>query len=101
MSALGTELKINVHAEPIDGMHMSEYDFECVFFVYKNRPLVVRKDEMTKVDEDNYIAKVDSAKVGVGNLLMKFVAEIPDSDMNDGLRKEVELVDLNIQIIPV
>lgn len=101
MSALGTELKINVHAEPIDGMHMGEYDFECVFFVYKNRHLVVRKDEMTKVDEDNYIAKVDSAKVGVGNLLMKFVAEIPDSDMNDGLRKEVELVDLNIQIIPV
>lgn len=101
MSALGTELKINVHVEPIDGMHMSEYDFECVFYVYKNRPLVVNKNEMTKVDDDNYIAKVDSAKVGVGNLLMKFVAEIPDSDMNDGLRKEVELVDLNIPIIPV
>ena len=40
MSALGTELKINVHVEPIDGLHMSEYDFECVFFVYKNRPLL-------------------------------------------------------------
>ena len=101
MSALGTELKINIHVEPIEGMHMSEYDFECVFFVYKNRPLVVKKNEMTKVDEDNYIAKVDSAKVGVGNLLMKFVAEIPDSDMNDGLRKEVELVDLQLPIIPV
>ena len=101
MSALGTELKINVHVEPIDGMHMSDYDFECVFFVYKNRPLVIKKNEMTKVDEDNYIAKVDSAKVGVGNLMMKFTADIPDSDMNDGLRKEVELVDLNIPIIPV
>lgn len=101
MSALGTELKINVHVEPIDGLHMSDYDFECVFFVYKNRPLVVKKNEMTKVDEDNYIAKVDSAKVGTGNLMMKFVADIPDSDMNDGLRKEVELVDLNIPIIPV
>lgn len=101
MSALGTELKINVHVEPIDGLHMSDYDFECVFFVYKNRPLVVKKNEMTKVDEDNYIAKVDSAKVGTGNLMMKFVADIPDSDMNDGLRKEVELVNLNIPIIPV
>ena len=101
MSALGTELKINVHVEPIDGLHMSDYDFECVFFVYKNRPLVVKKNEMTKVDEDNYIAKVDSAKVGTGNLMMKFVADIPDSDMNDGLRKEVELVDLQLPIIPV
>lgn len=101
MSALGTVLKINVRVDPIDGMHMSEYGFECVFYVYKNRPLVVKKNEMTKVDEDNYIAEVDSAKVGAGNLLMKFVAEIPDSDMNDGFRKEVELVDLNISIIPV
>ena len=101
MSALGTELKINVHVDPIDGMHMSDYDFECVFFVYKNRPLVIKKNEMTKVDEDNYIANVDSAKVGTGNLMMKFIADIPDSDMNDGLRKEVELVDLNIPIIPV
>lgn len=101
MSALGTEFKINVHVEPIDAMHMSEYDFECVFFVYKNRPLVVKKNEMTKVDEDNYIAKVDSSKVGTGKLMMKFVAEIPDSDMNDGLRKEVELVDLDISIMPV
>ena len=101
MSALGTELKINVHVDPIDGMHMSDYDFECVFFVYKNRPLVIKKNEMTKVDEDNYIAKVESAKVGEGNLMMKFTADIPDSDMNDGLRKEVELVNLNIPIIPV
>ena len=101
MSALGTELKINVHVDPIDGMHMSDYDFECVFFVYKNRPLVIKKNEMTKVDEDNYIANVVSAKVGTGNLMMKFIADIPDSDMNDGLRKEVELVDLNIPIIPV
>ncbi len=29
MSALGTELKINVHIEPIDGLHMIDYDFEC------------------------------------------------------------------------
>lgn len=101
MSALGTELKINVHVEPIDGLHMRDYDFECVFFVYKNRSLVVRKNDMTKVDDDNYIAKVDTEKVGVGSLKMKFIAEIPDSDMNDGLRKEVELVDLNIPIIPV
>ena len=101
MSALGTELKINVHVDPIDGMHMSDYDFECVFFVYKNRPLVIKKNEMTKVDEDNYIAKVDTEKVGVGSLKMKFIAEIPDSDMNDGFRREVELVDLNIPIIAI
>ena len=101
MSALGTELKINVHVEPIGGIRMSEYDFTCVFYVYNNKCLEVRKRDMVKADDDNYIANVDTSKIGAGNLKMRFEAEIPDSDMNDGLRKEVELVDLNIQIILV
>lgn len=101
MSALGTELKINVHVEPIGGTRMSEYDFTCVFYVYKNKCLEVRKRDMTKVDDDNYIANVDTTKIGAGNLKMRFEAEIPDSDMNDGFRREVELVDLNIPIIAI
>lgn len=101
MSALGTELKINVHVEPIGGIRMSEYDFTCMFYVYKNKVLEVKKQEMVKVDEDNYIAKVDTSKIGAGNLKMRFEAEIPDSDMNDGFRREIEFVDLNIPIIAV
>ena len=62
----------------------------CVFFVYKNRSLVVKKNEMTKVDEE---------KVSVGRLIMKFVAEIFDSDMNDGLCKEVELVEVFVIVM--
>ena len=101
MSVLGTELKINVHVEPIDGLHMSDYDFTCTFFVYKNKSVVVNKKDFTRVDDDNYIAKVDSVKVGAGQLKMKFEADIPDSDMDDGFRKEVELVDLGVTIVPV
>lgn len=101
MSALGTEIKINVHVEPIGGIRMSEYDFTCVFYAYKNKCLEINKREMVKVDDDNYIAKVDTSKIGAGNLKMRFEAEIPDSDMNDGFRREVELVDLNIPIIAI
>ena len=101
MYYLGTELKINVTAEPVDGYRLADYDFTCTFFVYKNKSVVVRKMDMTKVDENNYIACVDSSKVGTGSLKMKFEAQIPDSDMNDGLRTEVTLVDLDIPIIAV
>ena len=80
---------------------MSEYDFTCVFYAYKNKCLEINKREMVKVDDDNYIAKVDTSKIGAGNLKMRFEAEIPDSDMNDGFRREVELVDLNIPIIAI
>ena len=36
MSALGTEYKINVHVEPVDGSTMDDFDFECTLYVYKN-----------------------------------------------------------------
>lgn len=101
MSVLGTELKISVHVDPIDGLHMSDYDFTCTFFVYKNKSVVVNKKDFTRVDDDNYITKVDTMKVGAGQLKMKFEADIPDSDMDDGFRKEVELVDLNVTIVSV
>ena len=51
MSALGTELKINVTNDPIDGFHMGDYDFECAFYVYTNRRVVKKKSEMKKVDD--------------------------------------------------
>ena len=35
------EFKMNVHLEPMDGLHMSDYDFECAFYVYTNRKVVI------------------------------------------------------------
>lgn len=51
MSALGTEFKMNVHLEPMDGLHMSDYDFDCAFYVYTNRKVVIPKSRMKKVDD--------------------------------------------------
>ena len=101
MSALGVELKINVHVEPIEGVSMSEYDFTCTFFTYKNKAVVIPKNKMSKIDNDNYIAVVDTSKTGAGCLKMKFEADIPDDEVEDGFRKEVELVDLNIPILAI
>lgn len=39
MSDLG-EFKLNLHLDPIDGLHMSGYDFECALYVYTNRKVV-------------------------------------------------------------
>lgn len=94
MSALGTEFKINVHVEPIDGYHMSDYDFECMLYVYTNKGVVFKKgDESVKqTDEDNYricVSSEDSAKIGKGAVKLKLTAHIPDGDFPDGLRTEV------------
>lgn len=91
MIVLGTELKINVHVEPIDGLHMSDYDFECAFYIYRNKRVVIKKSEMKQVDEDNYIAMIDSEKaaiLGRGRLNMEITAYIPDGDFADNRRTE-------------
>lgn len=98
MSSIGTELKINVHVEPIDGFHMSDYDFTCRFYIYTNRYVELKKSEMIRVDDDNYIACIDSSKLGAGLVMMRITALIPDDDFPDGLRTEVETVDTKVTI---
>ena len=98
MSSLGTEFKINVHVEPIDGLHMDDYDFSCRFYVYTNRVVRIEKKDMIQVDQDNYIACVDSSKLGIGAVMMRITAFIPDVDFPDRLRTEVETVSTGITI---
>ena len=102
MSALGTEFKINVHAEPIEGLHMSDYDFECVFYVYTNKRVVIKKSEMKKVDDDNYLAMIDTKKglmLGRGKVNMEFTAYIPDGDFDDGVRTEKAITCTGVTIV--
>lgn len=94
MSALGTEYKINVHVEPVDGSTMDDFDFECTLYIYTNKSVTFRKgDEAVKrVDENNYLICVnsqDAMKIGRGSIKMKFVAHIPDSDFLDLRRTEI------------
>lgn len=93
MSAFGTEFKLNIHVEPIDGLHMSEYDFEVSVFVFTNKIAVIPKSKMKKVDDDNYLVMITSdigKQIGRGAVKMKFTAHIPDADFDDGFRTEVE-----------
>lgn len=98
MSSLGTKFKINIHVEPIDGLHMDDYDFSCRFYVYTNRVVRIEKKDMIQVDQDNYIACVDSSKLGIGAVMMRITAFIPDVDFPDRLRTEVETVSTGITI---
>ena len=98
MSSLGTKFKINIHVEPIDGLHMDDYDFSCRFYVYTNRVVRIEKKDMIQVDQDNYIACVDSSKLGIGAVMMRITAFIPDVDFPDRLQTEVETVSTGITI---
>lgn len=94
MSALGTEYKINVHVEPVDGSTMDDFDFECMLYIYTNKSVTFKKgDEAVKrEDENNYIICVNSQnamKIGRGSIKMRFTAHIKDPDFPDMKRTEI------------
>ena len=95
----GTEIKINVHVDPLDKLHMSDYTFECKFFVFQKKSITITKDQMVKLDADNYLALVDTTTLGIGNLHMTLTAQIPDYDFEGTTRKEIVCVPTNINIV--
>lgn len=96
MSALGTEYKINVHMEPIDGLPMAsdKVDFECMLYVVESKGVTFKKGDeaVKKIDDDNYkiiVSSEHAIKIGRGAVKMKFTAHIGDSDFPDYKRTEI------------
>lgn len=96
---IGTQLKLNIHIDPLGSVHMDDYDFECKFFVFQNKNVTITKEQMVKLDSDNYLVMVDTATLGIGNLHMTLTAYIPDYDFKGTTRKEVVCVPTNIIIV--
>lgn len=96
---LGTELKLNVNIEPLGAVTMDDFDFEVEAYCNPSKSLVILKKDSIRVDENNYIVRVDTNKVGLGYLKCKVTANIPDSDFSDGKRTEVDSVCTGIVIV--
>lgn len=88
---IGTELKINVHIEPMGDLHMSDYNFTVRFYTRALKPVVVNKEDMIEIDRDNYIALVDTKTMTAGAIQMVIQAELPDADFEDDLRTEITM----------
>lgn len=99
VSVSGTEIKLNIHIDPLGTLHMSDYDFECKFYVFPKKAIIINKEDMVKIDDDNYLCMVDTTGLGIGCLHLTLIAQIPDSDFNDAIRREVVCVDTGIEII--
>lgn len=91
-----SDFKLNVTMDAIDGYHMEDLDFTCSFyvsstFIANEKVVTLEKSKMIRVDADNYVAPLSSENIGRGNLIVKYVAEIPDADFESGYRKDVDV----------
>lgn len=96
---LGTELKLNIHIAPIDGVTIDGYDYTTEVYCTPRKSIIVPKSETIRVDNENYIVRVDTNVIGVGKIVCRVEAHIPDGDFNDGIRTEVVAITTNINIV--
>lgn len=96
---LGTELKLNISVEPVDGLTMDDYDFNVDVYCTPKKTVHAEKDKCVRVDDSNYIVLVDTNIVGTGDLTCKVTAYIPDGDFPDSLRTEVVCTDVGLKVV--
>lgn len=84
---IGEEIKVHITAEVIDDLMLGDYDFTTEIFTSRMRKLTFTKEDGIPADDGGYIFLVDSEKLGIGVLRTRVVAEIPDGDFNDKLRR--------------
>lgn len=96
---LGTEIKLNIHISPIDGVTIDDYDYTTEVYCTPLKNIIVPKSETIRVDNENYIVRVDTNVIGVGKIVCRIVAQIPDGDFDDGYRTEVVAIMTNINVV--
>ena len=98
-SIQGTEFKLNVRMEPIDGKyHLSNIDWEVEASTRKvgSKAQIIKKEQARKVTDDDYIIVVDSQLGGAGRYYLLLTAFVPDADCKDGIRTEKVSVDTKV-----
>lgn len=111
-SIIGTEEKFNLRIAPLGNLHAADYDFSVKAYSVKVNSLkanslkansgasiIITKEELIMVDEDNFIVTLDTNTLGLGQIVLEVTAYIPDLDFPDGLRTEIARYITDTQII--
>ena len=97
---IGTTIKIAVAAELGKDIHMVDVNFSCVVYnnAIKSNSITLQKSDMIYVEDDLYLAVVDTSNIGTGEYYIRFSADIPDSDCVGGIRKEIVTIPTGIKV---
>ena len=99
-SIIGTEEKFNVHVAPIGDLHIIDYGFSVKAYSNNNARVTIPKEDCIFVDDDNFIVRIDTNELGLGQITLEITALVPDSDFPDNLRTEITRCKTDTTIIP-
>ena len=93
----GSQVVLNLHIDPVDGVSAKEYDFNVI--VSSKRDVQLAKSDLAEVDDDNYIILLDTTEVGLGEIVIKVEAYLPDGRWPNEVRKEITVIHTGINIV--
>lgn len=95
--AYGELAKFSLSIAPVDGLTPADYDYRVRLFVDERRFVEVEKSEV--VDEDGQLVfYADTKKIGVGIVLARIIANIPDGSAPNMVRRMEAVVATNSYI---
>lgn len=84
---LGETIKIAITADSLDGVNLTDYDWEVEFYSQPKRRLRLQKAHCNLSAANQYIAVVDTNILGSGPYITVVLnAKIPDADCPTGFR---------------
>lgn len=105
---IGTELKLNVNVAEIDGKNMADYDFDVHIIggsgsrkkvlTFSKKGGELSKGLQEGDDSANYIVAFSTKELGVGKVVCRVVAYIPDGAFAFDDRKRTEIAEVNTGI---
>lgn len=96
--SVGTDLKINVGLDIGSSITMDDAEF-VVQFYNDRKSVTVVKENMIRVDANNYVARLDTSLLGAGEIFAKVTTYVPDADFASGIRREVMRASTGIKIV--
>ena len=97
---IGEDVLLSVGLSPMDGVSMSEMDFDITVFTRaKKESVEYKKSECHRIDNNTYSLILPTAKVGVGTIVCVVTAKIPDSRAEDGYRAAICRIDSGIMVV--
>jgi len=99
---LGTEARILIKVIDITGVRLEDCQFACKFYAddKENLNQILAREQMMQVDEDSYIAFVDSSLVGLGRIRVDMLLFIPDASAPSGNRQEPLETITDVEVVP-
>ena len=97
---LGSDVKLAISMQTLDGYDLE--DIEWSLSVEANsKPVTIPKASAIKIDSNTYKVVVHTLETGVGALKARLTAQIPDTDLGEGMtRTEVTPpIQTNVEVV--